>query len=127
MAMAVALGCEVIDIDGPTVSMTEARRAVGAGQVLCGNLDPVRSIHDGTPGSIRKEFLECHTEAGSRYIVAAGCEIPRGTPLENFEATVLPTRLLGVERDDGRKAIAGRGCNPEAPSQGDRLERRALR
>ncbi len=85
---AAELGCEIIDVDGPTVPMSEARRATGEEQVLCGNLDPVRSVRDGTPESIRGELVECHVAAGPRYIVAAGCEIPRGTALENLEAMV---------------------------------------
>ena len=82
------VGCEIIDVDGPTVPMSEARRATGEEQVLCGNLDPVRSVRDGTSESIRGELVECHVAAGPRYIVAAGCEIPRGTALENLEAMV---------------------------------------
>jgi MtaA/CmuA family methyltransferase len=85
---AAKLGCEIIDVDGPTVAMGRARRAVGEEQVLCGNIDPVRSVHDGTPAAIREQLMQCHLEAGPRYIVAAGCEIPRGTPLENLEAIV---------------------------------------
>jgi MtaA/CmuA family methyltransferase len=88
LANAAKLGFEIIDIDGSTVPMKEARRMAGAEQVLCGSLDPVRSIHDGTPESIQAEFRNCHTEAGLHYIVAAGCEIPRGTALENFQAIV---------------------------------------
>ena len=49
---AARLGCEIIDIDAP-VTMAAARQAVGVEQVLCGNLDPVRSIHEGTPDEIR--------------------------------------------------------------------------
>ncbi len=85
---AAKLGCGIIDIDGPTVPMREARRAVGEEQVLCGNIDPVRSVHNGTPESISKELMMCHIEAGPHYIVGAGCEIPRGTPLANLEAIV---------------------------------------
>lgn len=88
LADAAKLGCEIIDVDGPIVSMRDARRAVGTAQVLCGNLDPVRSIHDGTPESIRAELTDCHIQAGPRYIVAAGCEIPRGTPFDNFATMV---------------------------------------
>ena len=85
---AAELGCEIIDIDGPTVSLADARGATGPGQVLCGNLDPVRAVHDGTPEQIRRELAGCHAAAGSNYIVAAGCEIPRGTPAENFAELV---------------------------------------
>jgi MtaA/CmuA family methyltransferase len=81
------LGCEIVDVDS-LVPMEEARRAVGAQQVLCGNLDPVRSIHDRHPDGILAALAECHREAGPRHVVGAGCEIPRGTPLENFRAIV---------------------------------------
>ncbi|HVM57968.1 MAG TPA: uroporphyrinogen decarboxylase family protein [Gaiellaceae bacterium] len=81
------LGCEIVDVDS-LVPMAEAREAVGAEQVLCGNLDPVRSIHDEDPATIRAELAACHREAGARHVVGAGCEIPRGTPLDNFRAIV---------------------------------------
>jgi uroporphyrinogen-III decarboxylase len=84
---AAKLGCEIIDIDAP-VTMVAARQAVGAEQVICGNLDPVRSIHDGTPDEIFAKFGACHDQAGPRYIVGGGCEIPRRTALPNFQAIV---------------------------------------
>jgi uroporphyrinogen-III decarboxylase len=70
------------------VAMEVARQTVGSEQVLLGNLDPVRAILNGTPETIRAGFAQCYQEAGSHYIVGAGCEIPRGTPLENFRAIV---------------------------------------
>jgi MtaA/CmuA family methyltransferase len=81
------LGCEIIDVDS-MVSMADARQLTGPDQVLCGNLDPVRSIRFGEPDTIRVALATCQEEAGVRYIVGGGCEIPRGTPLENFRAMV---------------------------------------
>ena len=54
--------------------------------VLAGNLDPVRVMRDGTPEAIESALADCHRAAGSRYIVAAGCEIPAGTPEVNLRA-----------------------------------------
>lgn len=79
------LRCEIVDLDF-FVSVADARRAMGPDQVLLGNLDPVRVIRDGTPESIRAALAACHRQAGPRYIVGAGCEIPRGTPPENVLA-----------------------------------------
>jgi MtaA/CmuA family methyltransferase len=79
------LRCEIVDLDF-FVSVADARRAMGPDQVLLGNLDPVRVIRDGTPESIRAALAECHRQAGPRYIVGAGCEIPRGTPPQNVLA-----------------------------------------
>ncbi len=79
------LGCEMVDLDY-MVSVAEARRAMGPRQVLLGNLDPVRALRDGTPESVRAAVAECHRQAGPRYIVGAGCEVPRDTPPENVRA-----------------------------------------
>jgi MtaA/CmuA family methyltransferase len=81
------LGCEIVDVDS-VVPMGEARAAVGAQQVLCGNVDPVRVMLGGTPSAIRAALAACHREAGDRYIVGAGCEIPRETPMRNLRALV---------------------------------------
>jgi uroporphyrinogen-III decarboxylase len=31
-------------------------------------------------------IAECHRQAGPRFIVGAGCEVPRDTPVENLTA-----------------------------------------
>lgn len=84
-------GASMIDLDYPS-PLSEARQAMGPEQVLSGNLDPVRAIRDGTPESITAAVEECHRQAGARYIVCAGCEIPRGTPVENVQALVAYAR-----------------------------------
>jgi MtaA/CmuA family methyltransferase len=79
------LGCEIVDIDS-LVSLAEARQKMGPRQVLLGNIDPVRALRDGTPKSIAAAVAECHRQAGDRYILGAGCEVPRGTSPENLLA-----------------------------------------
>jgi MtaA/CmuA family methyltransferase len=76
---------DMIDIDYP-VPLHEARAALGDRQVIAGNLDPVRAVRDGTPETITRGLDECRRVAGRHFIVAAGCEIPRGTPPENLLA-----------------------------------------
>lgn len=78
------LGCDIVDLDY-MASLAEARAAMGAKQVLLGNMDPVSVIQNGTPESITEAVAACHADAKDPYIVAAGCEIPRGTPLENIQ------------------------------------------
>lgn len=80
-----ALGCDVVDMDSLS-PMNEARKAMGSGQVLLGNIDPVRTLFRGDPAGIERAIKACHREAGSRYIVSAGCEVPRDTPVENLRA-----------------------------------------
>jgi MtaA/CmuA family methyltransferase len=79
------LGCAIVDLDYP-VPLAEARQRVGPDQVLLGNLDPVRAVRDASPDSIVDALGVCHSAAGARYILGAGCELPRDTPAENVRA-----------------------------------------
>jgi len=81
------LGCDMVDIDYP-VPLEKARSAMGLQQTLAGNLDPVRDILNGSPESITHALEALQQQAGARWIVAAGCEIARGTPHENLHALV---------------------------------------
>jgi MtaA/CmuA family methyltransferase len=81
------LGCEIVDLDF-LAPIAEARAQMGPAQILLGNIDPVRVLRDGTPESVAAAIGECHRQAGSRYIVGAGCEVPRDTPPANFRALV---------------------------------------
>lgn len=79
------LGCDVVDLDSLS-PIAEARGKTGEKQVLLGNIDPVRVLRNQKPDSIREAVAQCHREAGARFIVAAGCEVPRDTPHENLKA-----------------------------------------
>ncbi|MEW6741687.1 MAG: uroporphyrinogen decarboxylase family protein [Planctomycetota bacterium] len=81
------LGCEIVDLDYPS-PLSEARAAMGSGQVLLGNIHPVDVLRNGTPASVFAAIAECHRQAGGGYIVGAGCEVPRDTA----EANVLALR-----------------------------------
>jgi len=79
------LRCDIVDLDSP-VPVAEARAKMGPQQVLLGNIDPVRVLRDGTSEQVYAAVDECHRQAGSRYIVGAGCEVPRDTPPANLRA-----------------------------------------
>ena len=89
-----ATGADMIDLDHPS-PVAEGRAAMGPDQVLCGNVDPVRGIRDGSPESVKAAFARCYAEAGAPYIVGAGCEIPRGTPPANVHAMAEFARAAG--------------------------------
>ena len=78
------LGCEMVDLDW-MVPMDSARAAMGPDQVLAGNVDPVAVMRNGAPEEVRREIARCHGAAGTNYIIAAGCEIPRDTPHDNVQ------------------------------------------
>ncbi|MEW5814428.1 MAG: uroporphyrinogen decarboxylase family protein [Spirochaetota bacterium] len=80
------LGSDILDLDS-MVPVKTARGKTGPDQILLGNIDPVRVLHEGTRQVVLKKITDCFQEAGSRnYIVGAGCEVPRGTPRENMKA-----------------------------------------
>jgi MtaA/CmuA family methyltransferase len=77
-------GAEIIDIDW----MVDMRRAVGClgGAVVCGNIDPVAILLQGTPEQVRDGVRANAAAGGRRWISAAGCEVPDGTPAVNLLA-----------------------------------------
>jgi MtaA/CmuA family methyltransferase len=87
-------GADIIDIDW----MVDERRAVaafGPDIALCGNMDPVAVMLRGTTDEVRAGTLACVAVGGPRYISAAGCEIPDGTPHANLLAQAEALRAWG--------------------------------
>ena len=79
------LGCDVVDLDS-MVPMSEARQKMGPNAILLGNLNPVTVLRNGDPAGVSAAIAECHRQAGPRFIVGAGCEVPRDTPPDNLRA-----------------------------------------
>jgi MtaA/CmuA family methyltransferase len=79
------LGCDIVDLDY-LVPVAKAREAMGPQQVLLGNINPVKTLRNGTPELVREQLAQCRGEAGPRYIVGAGCEVPRDTAHANLAA-----------------------------------------
>jgi MtaA/CmuA family methyltransferase len=79
------LGCDLVDLDSLS-PLSEARQKMGPNQTLLGNLNPVTVLRNGTPDQVVAAIAECHRQAGPRYVVGAGCEVPRDTPPENLRA-----------------------------------------
>jgi MtaA/CmuA family methyltransferase len=78
------LGCEIVDLDYPS-PMAEGRQNMPT-QLLLGNVNPVSILRNGTPEIVEASVAECHRDAGARFIVGAGCEVPRDTPEENLRS-----------------------------------------
>ncbi len=79
------LGCDIVDLDSLS-PLADGRQQMGANQVILGNLNPVTVLMDGTPETVNAGIAECHRQAGARFILGAGCEVPRDTPPENLRA-----------------------------------------
>lgn len=93
------LGCDIVELDS-MASLSEARAQMSFGQVLLGNVDPVRVVRGGTPESVYAAVAECHRQAGAQFIVGAGCEIPLGTPPANLKALVRYSREHSTNKVD---------------------------
>lgn len=85
------LGADIVDLDS-LVPLDRARADAGPAQVLLGNLNPVTELMAATPDAVTGRVAACHAEAGPRFIVGAGCEIPAATPHENVDALVAYAR-----------------------------------
>ncbi len=80
------VAADITDLDSMAV-MADARRQIGEGRLLSGNIDPVRVLQNGRPAEVTDGLARCFADAGgTRYAVNAGCEIPRRTPSENLAA-----------------------------------------
>ncbi|MHB1455440.1 MAG: uroporphyrinogen decarboxylase family protein [Armatimonadota bacterium] len=80
-------GADLYNVDH-MVPFIEARDVyLNVGACFKGNMDPVTDILDSTPEQCehRAHELICLAE-GSRYMLSAGCEIPKDTPDEVFAA-----------------------------------------
>jgi MtaA/CmuA family methyltransferase len=78
------LGAEMIDLDYPC-PVKLAREKTGPKQVICGNINPVSVLREASPEEIYKAIKNCHKEAGANFIIGAGCEVTRDTPIENIK------------------------------------------
>ncbi len=85
------LRCSFVELDS-LAPMSEGREKMGPAQVLLGNIDPVRVLRAGTPAAIYEAVGECHRQAGNRFMVGAGCEVPRDTAPANLKALVRYSR-----------------------------------
>ncbi len=85
-----ASGARIIDVDW-MVDYANARAVFDQSPnhpAICGNADPVRIFYNGTPEEVYRATWKCLEEGGERCFIAAGCEIPDGTPEENIQAQV---------------------------------------
>ena len=78
-------GADIIDLDH-AVDMKLARQAIPAHIAICGNMDPVADLQDGSPDSIVERAQADIAIGGDSFMLAPGCEVPRHTPPEHLHA-----------------------------------------
>ncbi len=90
-------GADIVDIDW-MVDIRRAAATLAPAQSVCGNFDPVQVMLLGTPDRVEAAVLDCLENGGEKYLCAAGCEIPPGTPPDNLRAQANALRLWGAGR-----------------------------
>jgi MtaA/CmuA family methyltransferase len=78
------LGYDIVDVDA-MVSLADARSKM-PDQVILGNVATVEVLQTGSPQDVLAAVSKCHEDAGERYIIGAGCEVPRDAPAANMFA-----------------------------------------
>lgn len=74
---------DILDVDW-MVDMAEAHKSMGDGVMVCGNIDPVTEVLEGTEASIKSKFDAIKASVPvENWIFMAGCEIPRDSPVGN--------------------------------------------
>lgn len=90
------LDYDIADLD-TMVSMMEARAQM-PNQVILGNIATVAVLRNGTIADVLAAVEACHCAAGERYIIGAGCEVPRDTPPANMLALREYARTASYDR-----------------------------
>ena len=78
-------GTRILDVDS-AVDMAKAAAQLGPQQALCGNLDPAADVLAGKPEEFAAKVRSVYEQTGNRAIIAAGCDVPPDTSVENMRA-----------------------------------------
>lgn len=79
-------GTDMIDLDY-MVDIEKAAEILPENCCISGNFNPVTIMFQGTPEDVKAEVRRCKKIRNrNRNFIAAGCEIPRDTPMENLMA-----------------------------------------
>ncbi len=78
-----ATGADMIDIDW-MVDFDKAVRICGDKASICGNFDPVSVLLHGSTKHVHEAVTACIQKSKDNTFIAAGCEVPGKTPVENL-------------------------------------------
>ena len=76
-------GADIIDVDW-MVNFKNANEIFKGRCCACGNFDPVKIMLQGSMDDVRKAVISCIKDGNNTTFIAAGCEVPKMTPLENL-------------------------------------------
>jgi MtaA/CmuA family methyltransferase len=85
-------GAAIVDVDWMVDFKRAAQTLESLGAAVCGNVDPVAVLYQGQPEAVYQAVTGSLRDGGPRCFIAAGCEIPDGTPPENLRAQIRAIR-----------------------------------
>jgi len=89
-------GADIIDIDW-MVDFKEANRIFEGKCSACGNFDPVQIMLNGSTQDVEEAVLSCIEDGNTTTFIAAGCEIPKLTPLKNMTQVDTTLKEVGIQ------------------------------
>lgn len=79
-------GADMVDCDY-MVDIEQASKILPENICICGNMNPVTVMLEGTPDFVKEEVRRCKKiKDRNRNFIAPGCEIPKDTKIENLIA-----------------------------------------
>lgn len=78
-------GVDILDVD-TAADQVKAAQMLGPTQCLCGNLNTSEALLFGKPEDFGPIVQQLVKDTGNRIILAAGCEVPPATSVENLQA-----------------------------------------
>ncbi len=88
LELMVQSGAEILDVDWK-VDFNKAVITCGDICAACGNFDPVSVLLQGTTETVASSVENCLNVSHPTTMIAAGCEVPRDTPIENLKTVSL--------------------------------------
>lgn len=80
-------------------SPLDAKEAMGNTVTITGNVPPVEVMYLGSPADVEEAVKKCIDEGidnPNGYILSTGCQIPKGTKIENIDAFMETRRKFGI-------------------------------
>lgn len=90
-------GASIISLD-QEIDLEAAKKAVGNKVTLYGNIDPIKSMLNGSPADVEEDAKKCILKAYDNpkgFILGLGCGMPLNTPEENIHAFLESARKFG--------------------------------
>ncbi len=87
-------GANIMDVDHLVCDIEKFVPLLKENQVFCGNLDPVSIIKNASPEEVYKASIGLIKKTKGKCILSGGCEIPLGTPMENYQAMIEASKLF---------------------------------